>query len=107
MTEIIGHDINGRPLRAGDEVVVADKELRHFGTQCRVLGTCKIVQGEVEVSIPFDGDEYQWYSALPEQLRKLHNDHRPANESFGEMMGKLSQGNASEGIRKLIKQADV
>ena len=89
MTEVIGHDINGRPLRVGDEVVVADKELRHLGTQCRVLGICKVVQGEVEVSIPFDGDEYQWYSALPEQLRKLTDDHRPADESCGEMMTAL------------------
>lgn len=89
MSDILGHDIDGRPLRAGDEVVIVGIGCVHFGATTRVIGLDSH-NGSVSISIPYPGIEYKWYCADGHDLKKLMSDHRPANESFGEMMGKFT-----------------
>lgn len=87
--EPIGFDIDGRPLRVGDQVVLVGlvRDVSHNG-----------LTGEVVEYLPFRGrigttcrdpDSGRRISVKPENLRKLHKDHRPADESFTEMMDKL------------------
>jgi len=38
--------------------------------------------------------------------RPFRVNHRPSDESFGKMVAGLSQGNASEGIRRLLREGE-
>lgn len=96
MTDILGTDINGRPLRVGDEVVLV--EVTNPFSQYRsgqVLtiggyrGLVQMISGAFEAFWPKEDGAY---SCAFDSVRKLHDDHRPADESFGEMMGKLKMG---------------
>ena len=96
MTNIIGHDIDGRPLRVGDEVVIVEARLKeNLGQRARVISNLGKVEGfagdeRVEIDRVLTGTfGSKLNHARPESLRKLHNDHRPADESFTEMMDKL------------------
>jgi len=95
MTDILGHDIDGRPLRAGDKVVILNSGAtgrKHDGAVCSVIGRCPIHPSiAVEISIPYYGSRYKWWSSSPKNLRKLNTDHRPATESFSEMMNNLNK----------------
>lgn len=97
MTNIIGHDIDGRPLRVGDEVVVVEARISgNIGQKVKVLRAIGRVNGfageervVIDKALPAsNGNKIN--HARPESLRKLHNDHRPADESFTEMMDKLT-----------------
>lgn len=94
---ILGHDIDGRPLRVGDEVVVVATAVKsNYGKRTKVTGYLGEVYGwegedRVEIDVTLSG-------LLPNtfcnhhpagKLRKLHNDHRPANDSFTEIMSKF------------------
>lgn len=91
---IIGHDINGRPLRVGDGVVLARvlNPLSRFKAGERLtiggdLGLTQMITGPFEAFWPIEDAEY---SCAYDSVHKLHNDHRPADESFTEMMDKLT-----------------
>ena len=96
MTNVLGHDINGRPLRVGDEVVVVKARLKeNLGQTARVLCNLGKIEGfagdeRLGLDRVFMADQGSKINhARQESLRKLHDDHRPANESFGEMMAAL------------------
>lgn len=83
MTNILGYDIEGRPLRAGDEVVllwVNDPET--------VVNRPVTVTGAEHCCgyqlVQYDG----FYLVVGQQLRKLRGDHKPASESFQDIMRK-------------------
>lgn len=90
MNDCIGHDIDGRPLRVGDEVVIVSAKYRHelIGTRCKVVGRAPEWHPEGSLETNIEG-MLSGLCGLPEMFRKLHNDHRPADESFTEIMGKL------------------
>jgi len=94
MNNIIGHDINGRPLRVGDKVVMVNavnpRSIIKNGEVLTVMrdagmiessATGRIFEAFNPVEIP---DFYAEYAAV----RKL-DDHRPATESFDEIMSKF------------------
>lgn len=88
MNQPIGHDINGRPLRVGDEVVIVACARLHWmiGTISQVIGV-SLISGNAVLSE--ENEAGMNYEASPRFLRKLHDDHRPANESFGDMISAL------------------
>lgn len=85
MTEILGHDINGQPLRAGDRVVAESDKVRN-----QFRGKEYVVVGEEPDQIRFPGDveirddSGRTNCAFPSSLRKLppKSDHQPADEEF-------------------------
>lgn len=90
MNDIIGHDIDGRPLRVGDEVVVVgdDQDVKscEVGKFCEVSGPSHypwVDPRKPEVGLS-DGEDVRC-----SMIRKLHNDHRPATESFTEIISKF------------------
>ena len=88
MSDIIGHDIDGRPLRVGDEVLVIsceDRDLAYMvGDVYAVTGVDDA--GELVIdAVSYDGWEVGVY---PRNIRKLDN-HHPATESFTEIMSKF------------------
>jgi hypothetical protein len=101
MSEILGHDVNGRPLRAGDKVVVlsADKAPRFKGAIVTVLGPTTspyqgdIDRGDVDIDVPHpDGG---WFGATPhENLRRVDQkpDHQPSDFTFDSLMDHLKSG---------------
>lgn len=91
MTDVLGHDCCGRPLRAGDEVVLISSDIPadpDVGKSCIVIRQCPINPSQVEISIPHYSNKYNWWSASPNWLRKLTDDHRSAG-SFEEVMAVL------------------
>lgn len=92
MSDIIGHDIDGRPLRVGDEVVLARvlNPLSRFKAGERLtiggaLGLIQMITGPFEAFWPIEDAEY---SCAYNSVRKLHNDHQPAG-SFEDVMAGL------------------
>lgn len=88
MTDILGHDVDGRPLRVGDEVVVVaagSKWARTIGMKATVTGGPDHDNCDIEITLDGGvcGDTHaRW-------LRKLDN-HQPAG-SFDEVMAGLKQ----------------
>ena len=68
MADVLGHDIDGRPLRVGDEVVLLDSHIPNdpdIGRVCRVIGRCPVNSSHLEVDIPHDHQEvYKWLSLI-------------------------------------------
>lgn len=79
---ILGYDIDGQPLRAGDRVVICGKAWRDQGNVCTVVGVepdQHRYPGELEI---IDHDENdKLFCALPSDLRKLppKADHEPGS----------------------------
>jgi len=85
MSEILGHDINGRPLRAGDEVViVAAGHSKYIGQKAGVIGLSSEFYGLIRLDLL---DEGMNCCIDGSELRKLDN-HQPAG-SFDEVMAGL------------------
>lgn len=98
MSEILGYDIDGKPLRAGDRVLLLIPRPKFL----RLKGRTGIVEGpslawwesddtpEVHVSFPGDveGD------ARCKCLRRLDDrtDHQLSGESFEALMNRLKSG---------------
>lgn len=85
MTDILGHDVNGKPLRAGDKAVIVHTPVPDMqswvGRTCKVIGDASadwsdMVWVYVQPSPP-PGIEPAIY---PEQLRKI-DDHEPGDWS--------------------------
>lgn len=92
MTDILGHDCNGRPLRAGDEVVVvfAHQSWDVKGRRAAIIRQAKmneITEWNEDVAIEVDNGVKA--VACGVDLRKLDN-HQPAG-SFDEVMAGLKQ----------------
>ena len=51
MSEILGHDVNGRPLRAGDRVMVAECAAHGHGRIGRLIGPCPDFAGQLEAQM--------------------------------------------------------
>ena len=87
---IIGHDIDGRPLRVGDEVVLVDSELNNdpdLGKLCTVVGPSEPDGIEIKTgTLGPDGTDI-WDCGC-HQVRKINQDHQPAG-SFEDVMAGL------------------
>ncbi len=94
MKPVIGHDINGRPLRVGDEVVMVNavnpRSIVKNGAVLTVMRDAGTIESSVTGRIfeAFNPAEIPDFYAEYAAVRKL-DDHRPANESFTEIMSKL------------------
>lgn len=89
MSKILGYDAVGRPLRAGDEVIlVRATNRKYLGLRCSIIGPADRL-GYVETDYPspwpFDGNAV----GLPEWFRKADEDFQPADMTFDEMMRSL------------------
>lgn len=84
--EVLGHDIDGRPLLAGDEVVVVGlkRDAQFNGHRFTISGEYYREKGWICVAEDEDS------LLLPINLRKLDN-HQPAG-SFEEVMAGLRKG---------------
>ena len=51
MSEILGHDVNGRPLRAGDRAEIAEGAARGHGRIGRLIGPCPDFAGQMEAQM--------------------------------------------------------
>lgn len=87
MTDILGTDCNGRPLRAGDEVVIVSAgEFRFVNMTAEVIGPSSEYPGLIRLDLLDDGMNCCIDGS---ELRKLDN-HQPAG-SFDEVMAGLNQ----------------
>lgn len=90
MTDILGHDINGRPLQAGDEVVVVDAG-PHYGAMIgkifTVTGPAEPPYKEPEVEITGHG---KCGDIFQRHIARINQDHQPAG-SFDDVMAGLRQ----------------
>lgn len=96
MNEILGHDVNGRPLRAGDRVLVVDDPR----VQRPYIGACGVAIGM------FDQDtirvrgirdlEYNddWIALHSWALRRIDDrtDHQPSEYTYDQLLGRLKRG---------------
>ena len=96
---IIGHDIDGRPLRVGDEVVLVRvlNPLSRFKAGERLtiggdLGLTKMITGSFKAFWPIEDAEY---ACAYDSVHKLHNDHQPAG-SFEDVMARLKNKEAND-----------
>lgn len=95
MSEILGHDVNGRPLRAGDRVEVA-------GPAQWGHGQCGVAVGEEpnqrrfpgELELHMDGHALPDRCAMPGHLRRIDDrtDHQPSDFTFDSLMDHLKSG---------------
>jgi len=95
MSEILGHDVNGRPLRAGDRVVVvAPRKYPHLkGVSMTVTGPSKWA-GFVVTNHPHPDPAFEFCKPACDQLRRLDDrtDHRPSEYTFDSLMDHLKSG---------------
>ena len=86
MSEILGHDVNGRPLRAGDWFERLTPNARtHFGLFGWVVGP------------PVTGGDFQTDSGwglFGHQVRRIDDrtDHQPSEYTFDSLMDHLKSG---------------
>ena len=93
MSEILGHDVDGRPLRAGDRVVVlqAKRKPKYIGETVTIFGETVTILGRcpcepkyaVETDIPYDGLFWDHYSIYPHRVRRI--DDRPELGSWDDV----------------------
>ena len=96
MSEILGHDVNGRPLRAGDRVVPHDGGLDGRHPEAPdfpwTVARAYWLDGYLEMVEPDkDGDRF---SAGSEFLRRIDDraDHQPSEYTFDSLMDHLKSG---------------
>ncbi|BES72197.1 hypothetical protein RE428_32150 [Marinobacter nanhaiticus D15-8W] len=89
MTNILGYDIDGRPLRAGDQCVLAGlEECPEFnGLYVIVVGPADCGWFPDDLKVKHFAETLKDHVA-PNRLRKLNDDHKPASESFQDIMRK-------------------
>ena len=94
MSEILGYDVNGRPLRAGDRVIVldAEPEFRGYeGQQCSVVR--RDFDGDLVVDVPALEDDC-YFAAEGRCLRRIDDrtDHQPSQFTYDQLMDHLKSG---------------
>lgn len=96
MPDVLAHDVNGRPLRAGDPVrIIAATGLAArcdlLNTETTVRGPCPLSPPElcvVEIDVPHPlshlSQELQWWSALGGNLKRIDEpDWEEVEETTG------------------------
>ena len=96
MSEILGHDVNGRPLRAGDRVVPHDGGLSGWHEEAPEFPWTVADADErdgflVMAERDKDGDVFR---AGAQFLRRIDDrtDHRPSEYTFDSLMDHLKSG---------------
>ena len=93
MSEILGHDVNGRPLRAGDRVFRVGKAAGFCPPQpWTVAGPAPNRPGGLAmVELDLDGDEF---GSMPAFLRRADDctDHQPSEYTYDELLDSLKTG---------------
>lgn len=102
---ILGHDVNGRPLRAGDRVVFVGRSdtfpdagkwslriVRIDPAPCPRVRAEHIRQGGVILEV--DSEQCGLASVLAHRLRRLDDrtDHQPSEYTFDSLMDQLKSG---------------
>ncbi|MEO1082413.1 MAG: hypothetical protein AAFY29_22855 [Pseudomonadota bacterium] len=75
MSDVLGYDCDGKPVRVGDWVQVA-KPISHTeltGKICRVVGVDPLKSEQVELDLEPIEPSHAWY-ALPAELRVVNDD---------------------------------
>ncbi|MTI72555.1 MAG: hypothetical protein FH747_03000 [Stenotrophomonas sp.] len=87
---ILGHDVNGRPLRAGDRVEVAEGAAHGHGRTGRLIGPCPDFAGQLEAQM----EHGPLGSARAEHWRRIDDrtDHQPSEYTFDSLMDHLKSG---------------
>jgi len=87
---ILGHDVNGRPLRAGDRVQVAECAAHGHGRIGRLIGPCPDFAGQLEAQM----EDGPLGSACAEHWRRIdgRTDHQPSDFTFDSLMDHLKSG---------------
>ena len=91
MSDILGHDINGRPLRAGDRVVieVPDPRWDEGPGPFIVAGPSITLRGAVVFREPsMSGGKM---GAECETLRKLTDDHQKSEYTYAQLLDSLNK----------------
>lgn len=100
MSEILGHDVNGRPLRAGDRVVYLRSPQN---PHCSVKrGAVLTIRGTAGVyKSPWRGQPYQYFKVeefpgwdfAHDGIRRIDDrtDHQPCGETFAEIMQRIKR----------------
>jgi len=99
MTDILGHDVNGRPLRAGDAALLlkAVREPSLAGKIVCILGPNPYAHekgdGSVEIDVAHPRLSGGW-TVGPENLRRLDDrtDHQPSEYTYDELLDTLKTG---------------
>lgn len=98
MSEILGHDVNGRPLRAGDRAVLVNAENPDFKADIGRIFTVRHVCPGHSCSVCCDetlrdGTPPGRYGMVTDDLRRIDDraDHQPCGESFAEMMDRIKR----------------
>lgn len=98
MSEILGHDVNGRPLRAGDRVVPHDGGLDGWHPEVPdfpwTVARAYRVNDQVGIQMvepDKDGDRFIAWSKF---LRRIDDrtDHQPSEYTFDSLMDHLKSG---------------
>ena len=90
MSEILGHDCDGKPLRAGDRVVQIVPAASFCPPQPWTISRAHPVGLEMQEP-DLDGDRF---GAFPENLRRIEdrNDHQPADAEFSDWLRSVTSG---------------
>lgn len=91
MSDILGHDCDGRPLRAGDRVVIlraCNPSARHLeGEECAIRGPSRSKKRDVnvvELDIPFPhGPPGRYWKADTPSLRRI--DDKPEASTWDDV----------------------
>lgn len=100
MSEILGYDIDGRPLRAGDRVKLVGDDIKpqFVGDEHTIVGPLEAViripweelLGDNEPRVRLDDGGFTTCASC----RRLDDrtDHQPSQESFEALMNRLKSG---------------
>lgn len=96
---ILGHDVNGRPLRAGDRVVLISAKNPDFKADIGRAFTVRKACQDFPVSVCCDevlgdGTPPERYSLAAHSTRRIDDctDHQPSEYTFDSLMGHLKSG---------------
>lgn len=96
MTDILGYDVNGRPLRAGDKVRILKARTYQtvVGQICRVTGPSRKDPCAVITDMPFPDPAWLWCRVPCQHLERLDDrtDHQPSEYTFDALLDTLKTG---------------
>ena len=99
MSEILGYDVNGRPLRAGDRVVLFRCGHPEFDEDVGRIFTVRDRSSVFSDSLKCDerltsGWSPADYSLSPKTIRRIDDrtDHQPSEYTFDSLMDHLKSG---------------
>lgn len=94
MTDILGHDVNGRPLRAGDRCVITGLKNDASANGAITMIVRPSDGGWLIVDCPPTKPGFTCVSIRPENLRRLDDrtDHQPSEYTYDELLDSLKTG---------------